>query len=348
MYRNALHRLILAGIVGATAQFLIPSVSAGTPVTPPVLRAPLPPDHPNARLDPALLDLPAIQPPAPRSGAAFTLTSAAASQGVSYNLHTRQTQLEPIVAPKRRGGGTEASFEGVAVSPAVGGPLFRMPEVVIGTDQRRRVNTTTTFPWRTQCKLFLTFPDGGQFIGSGTLIQGKYVLTAGHCVYSADNGGFATAISVAPGLNGSSTPYGTVAAMFLRTYTGWTQDQNPGHDFGLVTLASTIGQTTGWMGYANYSPPKGLPATITGYPGDLAGGLGLYTHSDTIKKNTALQVQYAIDTAGGQSGSGVYRKKGSSYFVYGVHAYGGATLNAGTRIDAGKFASIKGWIQTGQ
>jgi len=49
---------------------------------------------------------------------------------------------------------------------------------------------------------------------------------------------------------------------------------------------------------------------------------------------SARKVFYDTDTMGGQSGSAVYRIINGGRFAVAVHAYGGATANSGTRINA--------------
>src|SRR5262249_45009929 len=70
-------------------------------------------------------------------------------------------------------------------------------------------HNTEDFPWSTQCKLFIHFPYGGVYVGSGTLIASKYVITAGFNVYSPSLGGWAESIEVIPGLDGFYKPFGS-------------------------------------------------------------------------------------------------------------------------------------------
>ena len=219
---------------------------------------------------------------------------------------------------------------------------------VIGPDDRVRISPTTSFPWRAMTKLRMTFPSGRQFICSGALVAAKYTLTAGHCVFSHTEGGWATSIEVIPGLDGTYKPYGSAFATRLRSYQGWTQNQDSNYDFALITLDRTIGNSTGWFGYASYSTVDGLTGNLGGYPGDRDGGLRLYYHFGTINSSTANRVYYTIDTAGGQSGSGVYRINNGSRYIFAVHTNGGSTSNSGTRITSARFNDLQTWIASGQ
>lgn len=219
---------------------------------------------------------------------------------------------------------------------------------VIGNDDRTRISPTTSFPWRAMTKLRMTFPSGRQFICSGALVAAKYTLTAGHCVFSHTEGGWATSIEVIPGLDGAYKPYGSAFAVRLRSYQGWTQNQDSNYDFALITLDRTIGNSTGWFGYASYATVNGLTGNLGGYPGDRDGGLRLYYHFGTINSSTTNRVSYTIDTAGGQSGSGVYRINNGSRYIFAVHTNGGTTSNSGTRITSGRFNDLQTWVASGQ
>jgi glutamyl endopeptidase len=219
---------------------------------------------------------------------------------------------------------------------------------VIGDDNRTRISPTTSFPWRAMTKLRMTFPSGRQFICSGAMVAAKYTLTAGHCVFSHDEGGWATSIEVIPGLDGTYKPYGSAYATRMRSYQGWTQNRDANHDFALLTLDRTIGNSTGWFGYANYSSVDGLTANLGGYPGDRDSGLRLYYHSNPVVSSTSHRVSYTTDTAGGQSGSGVYRINNGSRYIFAVHTNGGTTSNSGTRITSSRFSDLQTWISSGQ
>ena len=55
------------------------------------------------------------------------------------------------------------------------------------------------------------------------------------------------------------------------------------------------------------------------------------------------KVYYTLDTAGGQSGSGVYVIQDGSRYAVAIHAYGGSGSNSGTRINTPVFDNLKLW-----
>jgi V8-like Glu-specific endopeptidase len=81
---------------------------------------------------------------------------------------------------------------------------------------------------------------------------------------------------------------------------------------------------------------------IAGYPGDKPAGTQWYDHRQ-IASVDSRKVYYDIDTAGGQSGSVVYRFVSGGRYGFAVHAYGGATTNSGTRIVTPVYNNIFAW-----
>ena len=303
-------------------------------------------DDPRAQLDPALRDVPPIPQPKYENKAAAR--PELALRVALRNVRTGRTVLGEVQRPLP---GRAAA----AVAPGQPGLMVdqeqppRPDRSVLGADNRVRITNTQSYPWSAQCKLYMRFPNGLTYVGSGTLINAKYVLTAGHCVYSRADGGWATSIRVIPGLNGTYKPFGEAYATYMRTYTGWTQYAQADHDFALLTLNRTVGNSTGWLGYGWWSSVNGVPGNLSGYPADRDGGVSQYYHYGPIATSTSQRLFYQIDTAGGQSGSGVYRILNGARYVMGAHAYGAGSgsYNSATRIDSTKFNSLRSWIASG-
>jgi len=306
----------------------------------------LPPQDPRARLDPSLLQLPPATPPA-ISGEAPA--GAMSSAEVGFDVNTGETDV-------RLGGAMRVQPDGIlrskagAFAPAFPGEGMQAQKVQ-GADDRVWTSNTWEYPWRTQCKLIITFPSGNQYVGSGTIVGYKYVLTAGHCTFDPAEGGWARSIEVIPGLSGTYKPYGSFWASYMRSYTGWTQHQDRQHDFALITLNQHIGSTTGWLGYAHYASIWGTTGNLAGYPADLYGGMWQYYHSGPVYDGDLWgrpgQVVHWIDTFGGQSGSGIYKLQDGARYIFAVHAWGNSSINGGTKITSQKFNSIANWIATG-
>jgi glutamyl endopeptidase len=241
--------------------------------------------------------------------------------------------------------------------PPVSAPGAIRPNLVFGSDNRIRINPTNYFPASAQCHVVMQFPDGQWFQASGTLIGYKYLLTAGHVVYSHDHGGWARYLYVYPGQNGSILPYGWAYATYLRSVTGWTSSGDADYDYGLVTLSRAVGYTTGWFGLASLSDSTlGSTSTayLTGYPAEKPYGTQWQGWGPILDYDSTM-VYYRIDETPGNSGSGVYRFFGSSRYVFAVNTgwswhfdwFNSGYFNHGPRITNTRFSLILGWIASG-
>ena len=222
-------------------------------------------------------------------------------------------------------------------------------EVIIGTDDRKRITNTNSWPWRVHGHMIMTFPNGKRYIGSGTLINRHHVLTAGHCIHSKQDGGWARSVVFIPGQNDNSKPYGAIWATRLVSAIGWTSNANRNYDYGMLVLSSDVGKRTGWFGIITTSDKKLLRkrVNLSGYPGD-KGGRQQWWHADVIKQVGSRRVIYDIDTMGGQSGSGVWAKfsgfKGEK--VAAIHTTGSSSGNGATRINRPVFDNYVKWMST--
>jgi len=264
-----------------------------------------------------------------------------AVKGYKLREVTEETLMELYVAPDTsslRDIG-EASF----------GPLPPQAETVHGPDDRVQITNTAVYPWRVHASLLVTARDGSRWIGTGWFIGPHTLMTAGHVVYIKNSGvagrdGWVRSIDVMPGRNGSVLPYGTVRSSNLRSVTGWTNNGDQNYDYGAIIIPTNLGNTTGWFGFGVYTDAVllGAVGNISGYPGDKPTGTQWYDARRIASVNNR-KVYYDIDTAGGQSGSAVYRIINGDRYGIAIHAYGGATTNSGTRIVKPVFDNMVAW-----
>jgi len=237
------------------------------------------------------------------------------------------------------------------IAEATYGPPPPQKETVHGPDNRVRINNTSVYPWRANASLLITAADGSQWIGTGWFIGPHTLMTAGHVVNIRGSGvpgrdGWVRRIQVMPGRNGASLPYGSVTSSSFRSVVGWTNsasgDEN--YDYGAIILPNNLGNTTGWFGFGVYSDTdlKKSTGNIAGYPGDKPAGQ-LWYDARRIDSVNSRKVYYDIDTAGGQSGSAVYRIVNGQRYAFAIHAYGGATTNSGTRIITPVYNNMVAW-----
>ena len=320
-----------------------------------------PSGSPWLRVPEDLRDYPPLEPPVPLAAplAQSLAESAADPLAVEeYNVATGETTrilstpaAETTVAETR----STPPFAGLAPSPA-------NLESVFVPDGRTRVQNTESVPWRSVVKLLVTFPGGsgwcsGAIVGCGT--NGFHVLTAGHCVYNHSSGGWADSIRVYPGLDDDYAPYNHAEVSFMRTYSGWINTQDNRHDWALVTLDRRVGNYTGWMGRQTGDPASGFYTgnlTTAGYPCNVKSDScpdpvspadTMWTDSDVGRTADTFRHWYYMDTQAGQSGSPVWRTKGSdgSRYILSVHTTGndGSGSNHGTRLEQDKFDDIADW-----
>jgi glutamyl endopeptidase len=229
-------------------------------------------------------------------------------------------------------------------------------ESVIGTDSRKKVINTKTYPARATVQiLFTDVGDGFDYLCSGWLVNKNTVVTAGHCVVGETKLAFnkPATYRIIPGANGAARPYGSCRATKLFTNNAWFNNHNrDDYDYGAIKLDCNVGTTTGWYGYSK-TVASGSAVTVEGYPGDKPSGTQ-WKMGGKVTTLQARRVFYKVDTFGGQSGSPVWRKIGTSCAACGVaiHAYGiygpGAptiyrTNNHGTRISTPVFQNITTW-----
>ncbi len=321
---------------------------------------------PNSRSDSPYLqtpdewkNVPYAQPPNPDT--IPSLPDNHKNELVVYNVATGQTETLSLAALSESGATIAEGFEGLLPYDAeadTGEQFEHGVDSVIGVDDRARITPTTSYPWRTIVKLFQTYPDGSRYICSGSMVDNFHVLTAGHCVYSHSEGAWASSVQVVPAMDDDDWPYASANVTFMRSYTGWTSDQNPGHDWALLTLDRNIGSFTGWLGRQWASTSSSIyngTKNVAGYPGDIpSGNTGccLYYDADSAQSVTSLSYRYSMDTAGGMSGSPVWRITTNSggdtvRYTLAVHAYGVSSycnnVNCGTRLNEDKFNRINTW-----
>ena len=224
-----------------------------------------------------------------------------------------------------------------------------LAETVHGPDDRIQITNTSVYPWRAHASLLITAADNSLWVGTGWFIGPHTLMTAGHVVYIKGSGvpgrdGWVRSISVMPGRNGSTLPYGSVTSTSFRTVTGWASSGDQNYDYGAIIIPTNLGNTVGWFGFGVYSDSdlRNTTGNLSGYPADKPTGTQWYDWHK-IASVSNRKVYYDIDTFGGQSGSAVYRITSGGRYAFGIHAYGGATVNSGTRIVTPVFNNMIAW-----
>jgi V8-like Glu-specific endopeptidase len=206
------------------------------------------------------------------------------------------------------------------------------PRRVFDDEDRVHVSDTTQYPYSTNCRLFVRFPNlppDEVYVASGTLIGRMHVLTAAHVVYNPDPafGGWATSIKVVPGQDWPRPPYedpyepyGSEFVTLIRKSAFFEfNSRDYQEDYAMLTLETFfryLGEETGWMDMQP-SYTDGQEGTISGYPAappdGLFPGAGQYYASGPTRnifypadRPSDRVVYHEIDVTFGQSGSGTF------------------------------------------
>lgn len=256
----------------------------------------------------------------------------------------------PVTAAVRRFLTRTAALREAAATDDAGPPSLL--EVVIGADDRVRINNTAATPWSGVCQLNIRARNGQRFIGTGWLIGSRCVITAGHCVFIRSAGGWAAQIDVSPGRNGAAFPFGTVSSSRLSALPRWVSHSDRNFDCGCIILPQPPRAPSGLFpfrfSYAakNDAAIRARALNLSGYPGD-KGGITQWFHARLAKAVSPTVITYDIDTAGGQSGSPVWHLENNVRTAVGIHTNGSPLGNSATRITPGIKAQLDVWRAAG-
>jgi len=174
-----------------------------------------------------------------------------------------------------------------------------------------------SYPYNVVGKIFFENPaDGKPYICSGSVINRRLILTAGHCVHEGSGGvkGYHTNIIFVPAYNKGSAPYGVWTYSWVITTRSWATGGGSvpnAADLAIIEVRDNndkagrpyaIGDAVGWLGYRT----NGLVDNHTkkiGYPAGFDGGEVMHqVDSQSFYMDSDNTVLYGSDMTGGSSG----------------------------------------------
>ena len=203
----------------------------------------------------------------------------------------------------------------------------------------------SSWPWRAHGRFWFS-QSGLNYVCSGTMIDAKNFITAGHCVHEGAGGTWSTNMSFAPGYDGDDDNFGSANGITMVTWSNWTNSSDYNGDQALVRLDRPVGFLTGWMGYGYNNDNNWWSTTFhdqTGYPGGCFTGAPnalYYGFGDWDEVNSGVvEADYSPDAPcwiGGMSGGGIYwRDAAQNRFVYSNNSHGwGKSLGITSRFGA--------------
>ena len=257
---------------------------------------------------------------------------------VAHNLNTNQTYYYRI------NGNILSNNDNEVLSEPGWMPETYTVNGIIGSDNRERVGDYQHLPFSAIAYISVTYPSGHTYPSTAAMISPNAALTAAHCLYDPEEGGWATAITVYPAVNGSigflHYPYGSATANEIAISIPYFENGSDARwDWGVIRLNSNIGSNSGYLGFQCIETSlSAAPIMISGYPGDLNDywdtrdqfyhifRITADISSQTTASNGTMydcrMITYKVDTSPGQSGSPVLYDNNGTYQIIGIHSQG--------------------------
>lgn len=211
--------------------------------------------------------------------------------------------------------------------------------IVVGTDERQQIEDASNYPERIVGWLWSQAQDDSWSTCTATLIGPYTAVTAAHCVFVHDKGGWVKQMLFLPGLtNPDSAPYGAfdweninILKGYIDNYDGQNYGSAMPWDLAVITLQEDAGNQLGWLGF-RVDDATEWPATIIGYPGDKPDGT-MWKNTCTIKPDQFGDLIYwhECDSFAGSSGSSMFEDQNGDLYIRGINVAEDDKVNYGVR-----------------
>jgi V8-like Glu-specific endopeptidase len=154
--------------------------------------------------------------------------------------------------------------------------------------------------------------DSGEvFSATAAMIGRTAALTSGHVVYNPSRGGFATSVSMTPGLDGTYRPFGTFQARSWVVSSAYKKSGAAAWDVAVLDFSSRVGTSTDWFGWKAYTTSFLRKAVVNniGYPAETRSGNEQYSshgYPVAVDSGTVSYATSDVPVEHGSSGSPVY------------------------------------------
>ncbi|MDP8224210.1 MAG: trypsin-like serine protease [Candidatus Lernaella stagnicola] len=187
-----------------------------------------------------------------------------------------------------------------------------------------QVTNTSSYPWSTVCHLALLLSDGSTAFCSGAMADEFHIITAAHCLYNLEFGGWVAGVEAICGQDRNDHPFGHSWATGMSVSSKWYEDppydETNEHDWGYIVLDRQKGISTGYMGMQGEDSCgwyEGTTMNLAGYPGSPFAGDCMYFDSGECYECGGGMIFYYTEVYKGMSGGPVwvYYSKGERYKV---------------------------------
>jgi V8-like Glu-specific endopeptidase len=202
---------------------------------------------------------------------------------------------------------------------------------VFGADDRQ-VYYPSGYPWTCIGRIFVwndfSKPNPG-WSGSGVLIGGRVVLTAGHMAPWGSNN---WAMRFVPAYYDGDSALGAGVGSWVSDYWGYNTGEVSAWDMIVLRLYTPLGNSYGYFGAKTYSSSweGGNYWTLAGYPGAVAGANRpsrqmWFPIVDDDGDGSADELEYYADASPGDSGGPVFGFWSGLPYAVGTHSGGEST-----------------------